>query len=98
MLKYSHAYTRACPSECVTRRLCPHSYIPVTAPHLMVSAGDGRMCTWGRRVRDESGVAGWTLERITPAPTDRCGAVTGMYECGHNLLVTHADGQARVYA
>ena len=56
------------------------------------------MCTWGRRVHDESGVAGWVLERITPAPADRCGAVTGMYEAGHNLLVTHADGQARVYA
>ena len=68
--------------------------------HVTVGLGDGRMCTWGRRVRDESGVEGWVLERITPAPADtiRCGAVTGMYECGHNLLVTHSDGQARVYA
>lgn len=74
--------------------------VRVWREHVTVGLGDGRMCTWGRRVRDESGVEGWVLERITPAPADtvRCGAVTGMYECGHNLLVTHADGQARVYA
>ena len=72
--------------------------VRVWREHVTVGLGDGRMCTWGRRVHDESGVAGWVLERITPAPADRCGAVTGMYEAGHNLLVTHADGQARVYA
>ena len=63
-----------------------------------VGLGDGRICTWGHRVHDETGVAGWVLERTTPAAGDRCGAVTGMYEVGHNLLVTNADGEMRVYA
>ena len=47
--------------------------VRVWREHVTVGLGDGRMCTWGRRVHDESGVAGWVLERITPAPADRWG-------------------------
>ena len=38
--------------------------VRVWREHVTVGLGDGRMCTWGRRVRDESGVEGLSLIHI----------------------------------